>query len=674
MPSKPDSLNRRDFIKSSGFAAISAAALATGAASSPTSAAEKGLTQLAESKPKSAPGVPEPVGPRTTFHVLDHSRPGMSDADVIQAAIDAAIASSGPADVVLENKTYRIDRTITINRTSDLTFDGNGALLLMTKYVMAINVHDCARIRLTNTTFDYDPLPFTQGEVVKVDPQAMTWDLRIDDGYPCDDAFLETARTGYVTIQLMDVRQRIVKQGSQRSMAAKIEVAGERLLRITDRNRAFVENLVVGEVASVKPWVLFGDPKIIAEHPKKFAGYYTVLHWQHSVIHLVNTEACQTDRLTFHTGPAALYDFGGKGGNRHLSNTVRPGPRPAGAKRDRQSSVTLDVFQTCSKEQGPLVQDWVIERSGDDAIVVFGFFSKVVHAQGTNTVLVTPLYRNIFAEGDTVEIRDSDDTVKGVARVDRIRTVNRPELADKNREVHEQCMHPFPWTPETFLELTLDKGIPAQPGDRIIALNRRNQGTVIRNNHIRGIRANGMRIQGADILVENNVIEHVTMSGIKLALERDNLMFGAPIENIVIRGNRIKGVALLPVSEFYGTNSVVVHAGIQQLLIGKEHNRRLFSKNKSGRNLTIENNLIENTAFYGILCANASQVVIRGNVIRGATQMEPKTNALGFKPDSAILVAASDHVTVENNAVTPGKYGGKDVAEFECTAVTTTSR
>jgi hypothetical protein len=116
--------------------------------------------------------------------------------------------------------------------------------------------------------------------------------------------------------------------------------------------------------------------------------------------------------------------------------------------------------------------------------------------------------------------------------------------------------------------------------------------------------------------------------------------------------------------------AVGMHAAIQQLLIGRENNnRRFFSKNTSARNLTIENNLIENTAFYGILCANASQVAIRGNVIRGANQMEPKTNALGFKPDSAILVAASDHVTVENNAVTPGKYGGKDVAEFESTSV-----
>jgi hypothetical protein len=31
-------------------------------------------------------------------------------------------------------------------------------------------------------------------------------------------------------------------------------------------------------------------------------------------------------------------------------------------------------------------------------------------------------------------------------------------------------------------------------------------------------------------------------------------------------------------------------------------------------------------------------------------------------------------VTVENNAITPGKYGEKDVAEFESTSVKTTSR
>jgi len=672
MNPKADPMNRRDFLTASGIAAISAAALATGAGSAPALAAEKGLTQSAASKPSSEPGLPEPVGPRTTFHVADYHRPGKTDADVIQAAIDAAIASSGPAEVVLENKTYRIDRTIKINRTSDLTLDGNSALLLMTKYVMAINVHDCSRIRLTNMIFDYDPLPFTQGEVVKVDLQAMTWDLRIDDGYPWGDDFLERARKGDAVFQLVDVRQRIVKQGSYGPSVAKIEVVGERLLRVTDQSRPFVENLAAGDVVAVKPFTVFADPKIIAENPKKFTKWYTHFHWQHSVIHLVNTEACQTERLTFHTGPSALYEFAGKGGNRHLSNTVRPGPRPMGAKRDRQSSVVLDVFQSVSMERGPLVQDWVIERSGDDAIVLFGMFSKIVHASGSGTVLVTPLYRNILAEGDTVEIRDRDDTVKGAVRVTGLRTVNRPDLADKNRELHLQSPHPYPWTPETFLELTLDKDIPSRPGDRIIALNRRCHGAVIRRNRIRGNFANGMRIQAADVIIEDNEIEHVTHSGIKLSLDRENFGYGAPTEDIVIRGNRIKGIALLPVRD---PAAVGMHAGIQQLLIGKENNnRRFFSKNTSARNLTIENNLIENTAFYGILCANASHVVIRGNVIRGANQMEPQTNALGFKPDSAILVAASDHVTVENNAITPGKYGGKDVAEFESTAVTTTSR
>jgi signal peptidase I len=667
MSTAPEALKRRDFLKTSSLAAISAAALATGAASAPASAGAQGSAQPAEAKPHRATGAPEPLGPRTTFHALDYHRPGFSDADVIQAAIDAAIASGGPAEVVLENKIYRIDRTIKIHQTRDLTLEGNGALLLMTKYVMAINVHDCTKVRLANMTFDYDPLPFTQGEVVKVDPKAMTWDLKIDDGYPCNDGFLDALRSGYSTFLLVDVRQRRAITGSFGPSVAGVEVVGPRVVRFTDRSRPFVEALVPGDVIVIKPWQVFGDREIVAAHPKKFAKYYTIYHWQHSVIHLVNTEACETERLTFHTGPSALYEFAGKGGNRHLKNVVRPGPRPDGASKDRQTSVILDVFESVSTERGPLVEDWVVDQSGDDAIVLFGLFSNIVHAPGSGVVLVTPMYRNILAKGDTVEIRDSDDTVKGVARVTGLRPVNRPDLADRNRELHLECLHPFPWTPESFLELTLDHDIPSQPGDRIIALNRRCQGTVIRRNRIRGNRANGMRIQAANVLIENNEIEHVTMSGIKLSLDRQNLMMGAPLDNIVIRGNRIKGTSLVPVRD---PAAVGMHAAIQQLLIGRENNnRRFFSKNTSARNLTIENNLIENTAFYGILCANASQVVIRGNVIRGANQMEPKTNALGFKPDSAILVAASDHVTVENNAVTPGRYGGKDVAEFQSTSV-----
>ena len=69
-----------------------------------------------------------------------------------------------------------------IERTSDITIEGNGALLVVTKYVMAINIHDCARIGLTNMTFDYDPLPFTQGEVVKVVQQDQRLTVTLDGG------------------------------------------------------------------------------------------------------------------------------------------------------------------------------------------------------------------------------------------------------------------------------------------------------------------------------------------------------------------------------------------------------------------------------------------------------------------------------------------------------------
>jgi hypothetical protein len=608
------------------------------------------------------------LGKRTTFHVLDYYRPGMTDAAVIQSAIDAAIASAAPAEVVLENKTYHIDQTLVMNRTHDLTLDGNGAKLIMTKYIMAINVYDCTRTRLTNMTFDYDPLPFSQGEIVKVDPQAKTWDIKIDAGFPWDGAFLETVRKGgAIFFHLMDVRQRMVKEGSYEPSVSKIEVIGDRLLRVTDRSKLFVSAVAPGDVLAIGPWAIFADPKIIAEYPKKYSSFYTIYHWQHSVIHMVNTEACQTDHLTFHAGPAALYEFAGKGGNHHFNNTVTPGPRPEGAAHDRQVSMLLDVFESVSTEKGPLVENWFIERSGDDAIVLFGMYNKIVDSPASGTVLVTPVFRNVLGEGDQVEIRNIDDSVKGVARVTRLRSVNRPELAEMNRKLHEVCTHPFPWTPETFLELTLDKNIPSQPGDRIIALNRRCQGTVIRNNRIRGLRANGMRINGADVLIENNDIEHATMSGIKLSLDRENVLWAATCENIVIRGNRIKSTGLLPIRD---TAAVGMHAGIQQMLIGNgNNNRRFFSPYISARNITIENNLIENSAQYGILCANASQVVIRNNDIRDANLMEARTNALGFKPESAIQVAASDHLTIGNNTITPGKYGKKEVGEFKCTAV-----
>ena len=667
MPSKTESLNRRDFIKSSGIAAISAAALATGAASSPASAAEKPVAKTAESNPNREAGVPEPVGPRTTFHVLDHSRPGMSDADVIQAAIDAAIASGGPADVVLENKTYRIDRTIKINRTSDLTLDGNGAQMVMTRYVMAINVHDCSRVRLTNLTFDYDPLPFTQGEVVGVDLQAMTWDLKVDAGYPGEPEFLAMLRVGSTLI--VDEKHRIIKRGTVvGGVISRAERQENGIVRIWTEKRQSVEGLQIGDVAVLASMFMYGGAN---ELGKDFFNRYW--HWQHSVIRMINTESCDTDRLTFNTGPSALYDFMGNGGNRHTNISVRPGPRPAGAVRDRQLSVTMDVFQSCAKKRGPLVENWFIDRSHDDGIVLWGYFSKVIEQPAPDRVVFTPIYRDVIAAGDLIEIRDIDDTVKGTARVSAIQPVHRPDLAGKNRDLHENRGYPlpYPWTPEDLLEIKLETGVTAEAGDRIIALNRRNQGAVIRNNHVRGVRARGIKIRASEVLVENNLVEDTTMSGIELAAERELLMLGAPQDNIVIRGNRIRNVSLY--QRKFGSATVVANAAIRLLHCGKtvkdQYSREAFSKVVMNRNITIENNVIENTAEYGILCANASQVVIRGNVIRGANQMEPQTNALGFKPDSAILVAASDHVTVENNAITPGRYGGKDVAEFESTSV-----
>ena len=143
-------------------------------------------------------------------------------------------------------------------------------------------------------------------------------------------------------------------------------------------------------------------------------------------------------------------------------------------------------------------------------------------------------------------------------------------------------------------------GLSAEAGDRIIALNRRNQGAVIRNNHVRGVRARGIKIRASEVLVENNLVEDTTMSGIELAAERELLMLGAPQDNIVIRGNRIRNVSLY--QRKFGSATVVANAAIRLLHCGKsvkdQYSREAFSKVVMNRNITIENNVIETVSSF----------------------------------------------------------------------------
>jgi len=127
------------------------------------------------------------------FRIADYGAKGDGKADdgpAIREAIAAAVACGRPAAVVFKRRTYRVapypDRwcALALLDASNIRLEGNGASLLFHPRNRALLLYRCANISVRDLTITFDPLPFTQGDVVEIDREAGTFLVRLHDGYP----------------------------------------------------------------------------------------------------------------------------------------------------------------------------------------------------------------------------------------------------------------------------------------------------------------------------------------------------------------------------------------------------------------------------------------------------------------------------------------------------------
>ena len=84
----------------------------------------------------------------------------------------------------LEKKVYRADRRTTITGLKDVTIDGNGATLLMSRKDHIFKIEDCTGFTLRNLTLDYDPMIFTQVRITRISADGGTIEFEVEKGYP----------------------------------------------------------------------------------------------------------------------------------------------------------------------------------------------------------------------------------------------------------------------------------------------------------------------------------------------------------------------------------------------------------------------------------------------------------------------------------------------------------
>ena len=84
----------------------------------------------------------------------------------------------------LEKKIYRTDRRTTITGLKDVTIDGNGATLLMSRKDHIFKIEDCTNFTIRNLTLDFDPMIFTQVKITRVSADGRTIEFEVEKGYP----------------------------------------------------------------------------------------------------------------------------------------------------------------------------------------------------------------------------------------------------------------------------------------------------------------------------------------------------------------------------------------------------------------------------------------------------------------------------------------------------------
>jgi hypothetical protein len=116
------------------------------------------------------------------------------DTPALRAAVAAAVKAGPGTTLVFDKKTYRLDKSapfgahFRLTRVSDLTIEGNGALLLAHPYNGIFDLFSCTNVTLRGFAIDYAPLAFTQGAIRQVDVGQACFDLDLEPGYPLPPA------------------------------------------------------------------------------------------------------------------------------------------------------------------------------------------------------------------------------------------------------------------------------------------------------------------------------------------------------------------------------------------------------------------------------------------------------------------------------------------------------
>lgn len=480
-----------------------------------------------------------------------------------------------------------------------VTIEGNGATIVFTEPAAGgFKFQGGSDIAIRNLTFDYDPVPFTQGVIQTISNDERTAEVELDEGYPqLNHEMFDgiAAPGGSVHTPDGEFVRGVRAHNHLDTYYTNISKIGDRLYQM--------ELTEDSTVRAIRPGLkqLFKARRDV----QIFAFTYT----DRPTLENVTIQASNGAGMSFAIGDRP---------------TVRNCAIAPPENSNRLIGVNADGVRFVDVKSEPSLENSRLEYLGDDPIVVQHSLTAVTEVIDERTVRL----------GEWPIRAQPDDTFKIISEGgERLGTSPRIESMEYRQESRFGRGKPETVTFETTISNSVSEGDLL--GNQAVA----SHDFVIRNNTVRNVRGNLIRIAASHGTVENNTLEGAHRNGIEIECETNGRSFtpkGGVID-VTVRNNNIRRPGLNYRAGDSPSGIRVHHrppGGVQ-------------TEGHPNQNVTIDGNTISDGAYLGIEIENAADVRIMGNEMHDLNQLDyPETGDFG------VLLDAVEKGRVVGNQVT----------------------
>lgn len=527
-------------------------------------------------------------------------------------------AASGQTLFVLPEGDLEIDSPVILDGTvKNLEINGYGKSRLVFKTLKeAFFLNGCRNVSFKGFSIDYDPLPFTQGTILSINGNMISF--RLHEGYP------DFSKTYQVKHPLFFKKETRNWAWGEANYALDLTVTDSRSGIVTMSR--LPGNLKEGD------FICFNHRSAPAFKIRGLSG-----------------DLVFEDLKIYSAPDAALISRRSSGSMLFRNITIERGALPKGASEARLISTSADGINIGTSRQGPLIENCDFSFMGDDSVNLHGAAFPVVKKEASSFITVqgyAPLeLASILKAGDQARIMSSVDySVKAVSEFVSIEMLGTSGMDGASlRKLYPALGENVP--PSSSFRITLKGALP-EPGDIVDFPAINSPGFKISNSRFHDHRARAIRIMASNGEISSCKFWNLEQSAISLGPEYAFWMESGWPFNIKVVGNDIKDVCMggVTVSEqsyfpaaiavFVRTNSGKVPAGA-------------FS-----RNIEISKNRVDGSGAAAIFANSVADLLVSDNEYSDLWRLKDDSPGRSYGlqvPREPIVILNSEKISLNGN-------------------------